>query len=45
MSPGATNYVELDAQPGEYLVACFVPDVETGMPHAMMGMIGSFMVV
>jgi uncharacterized cupredoxin-like copper-binding protein len=44
MSPGATNYVELNAQPGEYLVACFVPDAETGMPHAMMGMIGSFTV-
>jgi uncharacterized cupredoxin-like copper-binding protein len=44
MSPGATNYVELDAQPGEYLVACFVPDAETGMPHAMMGMVGSFTV-
>ena len=44
MSPGATNYVELDAQPGEYLVVCFVPDAETGMPHAMMGMIGSFTV-
>jgi hypothetical protein len=44
MSPGATNYVEFDAQPGEYLVACFVPDAETGMPHAMMGMIGSFTV-
>lgn len=44
MSPGATNFVELDAQPGEYLVACFVPDAETGMPHAMMGMISSFTV-
>lgn len=44
MSPGATNYVELNAQPGEYLVVCFVPDAETGMPHAVMGMIGSFTV-
>ena len=44
MSPGATNFVELDAQPGEYLVVCFVPDAETGMPHAMMGMITSFTV-
>lgn len=44
MSPGATNYVEFDAQPGEYLVACFVPDAESGMPHAMMGMIGAFTV-
>jgi hypothetical protein len=44
MSPGATNFVELDAQPGEYLVVCFVPDAATGMPHAMMGMINSFTV-
>jgi uncharacterized cupredoxin-like copper-binding protein len=45
MSPGATNYVELNAQPGEYVVVCFVPDPATGMPHAMMGMVGSFTVV
>jgi uncharacterized cupredoxin-like copper-binding protein len=44
MSPGATNYVEFDAQPGEYVVVCFVPDAATGMPHAMMGMVGSFTV-
>ena len=44
MSPGATNFVELDAQPGEYLVACFVPDAETGMPHAMLGMHNVFVV-
>jgi hypothetical protein len=45
MSPGATNYVEFDAQPGEYVVVCFVPDAETGMPHAAMGMAASFLVV
>jgi hypothetical protein len=45
MSPGATNYVEFNAQPGEYVAVCFVPDIETGMPHAMMGMVGSFTVV
>ena len=44
MSPGATNYVEFNAQPGEYVVVCFVPDTETGMPHAMMGMVASFTV-
>ena len=44
MSPGATNYVEFDAQPGEYVAVCFVPDAATGMPHAMMGMIASFTV-
>jgi plastocyanin len=44
MSPGATNYVEFDAQPGEYVVVCFVPDAATGMPHAAMGMIASFTV-
>jgi len=44
MSPGATNYVEFTAEPGEYVVVCFVPDAETGMPHAVMGMIASFTV-
>jgi len=45
MSPGATNYVEFDAQPGEYVAVCFIPDAETGVPHAVMGMVASFTVV
>ncbi len=44
MSPGATNYAELDLTAGEYLAVCFVPDAETGVPHALMGMVGSFTV-
>jgi uncharacterized cupredoxin-like copper-binding protein len=44
MSPGATNYFEIDLEAGEYVAICFVPDVETGMPHFMMGMIAGFTV-
>ena len=33
-----TAWVELDLAPGSYLVACYVPDDETGMLHAFMGM-------
>ncbi len=32
----ATSPVSLEA--GTYLLACWIPDPETGMPHAMMGM-------
>jgi len=45
MNPGATNYVEFNAQPGEYIAICFVPDPATGMPHFLMGMVASFVVV
>lgn len=42
MSPGATNYLELDLQPGTHVAICFIPDAETGMPHFLMGMIAEF---
>jgi hypothetical protein len=35
---GQTAWVELDLAPGSYLIACYVPDEETGMPHAFTGM-------
>jgi hypothetical protein len=35
---GQTAWVELDLAPGSYLVACYMPDDEMGMPHAFMGM-------
>jgi len=45
MSPGGyTNYLELDLQAGNYIAICFVPDMESGMPHYMMGMIAGFTV-
>jgi hypothetical protein len=38
LSSGQTAWLPLDLKPGTYFVACFVPDRETGVPHAMMGM-------
>jgi hypothetical protein len=37
--PGTRNVVELDLTPGEYLFICFIPDVETGAPHFLSGMV------
>ena len=36
---GTTTNVILYLTPGQYLVVCLVPDEETGMPHAAMGML------
>jgi hypothetical protein len=36
---GTTTNVVVDLAPGRYLVACLIPDEETGMPHAAMGML------
>ena len=44
MSPGYTNYVPLEFTPGEYFAICFVPDPESGAPHAALGMIIGFTV-
>lgn len=43
-SPGKTVYNEFDFAPGEYLLACYIADIETGMPHLMMGMWAPFTV-
>ena len=37
-SAGQTTWGELDLAAGSYLIACYVPDEETGMPHAFVGM-------
>ena len=34
----------LGLTPGKYVVACYIPDVKTGAPHAMMGMYKEFTV-
>jgi hypothetical protein len=34
----------LDLAPGTYIALCFVPDEETGVPHALMGMVQVFTV-
>jgi uncharacterized cupredoxin-like copper-binding protein len=44
MNPGFTNYVPLELTAGEYVAICFVPDTETGAPHAALGMVMPFVV-
>lgn len=44
IAPGSTHWVELHLAPGTYAAVCFVPDIVTGMPHALMGMITVFTV-
>jgi hypothetical protein len=44
LSPGVTMWAELSLDPGTYLLVCFVPDPETGAPHAMLGMIEAYVV-
>ncbi|MDF3016461.1 MAG: hypothetical protein K0R44_1686 [Thermomicrobiales bacterium] len=39
-SVGTTQWVELDAEPGQLIIVCFVPDpVADGIPHAFEGMV------
>ena len=44
MNPGHTNYAPFEFAAGEYFAICFVPDPETGAPHAALGMIMGFTV-
>ena len=44
LSPGQTAWGVFDLAPGAYVALCFVPDQETGMPHAAMGMVTVFTV-
>ncbi len=44
MNPGHTNYAVFDFEPGEHFMICFVPDPETGAPHAALGMMMGFTV-
>jgi hypothetical protein len=44
LSPGATMWSELSLDPGTYLLVCFVPDTETGIPHAMLGMVDVYII-
>ncbi len=37
-SAGVTQWVTVTLEPGTYEALCFVPDPESGMPHAFMGM-------
>ena len=38
LSMGATGWVAADLQAGYYVMLCFIPDIESGMPHAFEGM-------
>ncbi|HEX6817351.1 MAG TPA: hypothetical protein VF120_03190 [Ktedonobacterales bacterium] len=40
--PGITSWVVLHLEPGTYGVICFLPDLNTGIPHAFMGMYDVF---
>ena len=45
LSPGRTVWAEVDlGEPGTYVALCFMPDRETGTPHAFLGMVGVFTV-
>jgi hypothetical protein len=45
-SPGMTNWLVLDLEPGEHFVICFVPSPANGMaPHFALGMIMPFTAV
>src|SRR5215208_6105006 len=38
ISMGASEWIATDLEPGTYILVCFVPDIESGMPHAFLGM-------
>ena len=38
ISPYFGQMMQYDLPPGEYLIACFWPASDTGLPHAFMGM-------
>jgi hypothetical protein len=42
ISGDQTVYAEFNLEPGAYVAVCFMPDKETGMPHALMGMVVVF---
>ena len=42
ISKDVTVYFELNLEPGAYVAVCFMPDKDTGEPHAMKGMIVVF---
>jgi len=44
LQPGTSGWMKLNLQPGKYVALCFVPDVQTGKPHFMLGMISAFTV-
>jgi hypothetical protein len=45
LQTGTAGWMKLNLQPANYVALCFVPDVKTGKPHFMLGMIAAFTVV
>jgi len=45
VNPGGREWFTLDLRPGRYVAFCLVPDDETGLAHAAMGMVKAFTVV
>ncbi|HEX6369685.1 MAG TPA: hypothetical protein VF006_12265 [Longimicrobium sp.] len=39
LSPGESNQIAADFEPGEYALLCFVPDAKDGAPHVAHGMV------
>ena len=44
VSSGLSEWTQFDLAPGNYIALCFIPDRETSMPHALMGMAKTFTV-
>jgi uncharacterized cupredoxin-like copper-binding protein len=44
LAPGNSAYFEVDLTPGNYALACFVPDSKDGKPHIAHGMVKEFKV-
>jgi hypothetical protein len=44
IAAGSSAWLKLNLQPGHYVAMCFIPDVKTGKPHFMLGMLSSFTV-
>lgn len=44
ITAGQSYYVPVDLAPGNYVAVCFIPDLATGVPHAMEGMVDGFTV-
>jgi hypothetical protein len=44
LSMGKTGWIPVNLEPGTYIMVCFVPDIESGMPHAFEGMYEVFTV-
>jgi len=44
LSPGQTNLLTVDLEPGEYALYCFIPDVKDGQEHVKHGMLKKFVV-